>query len=1371
MNTFFRFKSLRTRLAFWFLLVTMLCLLAVVTTLYLQRAEIIRGREFEKLEIVRDLKVRDLDKWLEERMGDLQMISRYDEIRSLEKILSNKKDEWTAEDLKAISKARALMLRYLRTYTAYHEVFLIEASSGRTVIQANPSLEGRDKREFPYFIEPMRTRKPFIQDIYHLDVEQKPAMAFAAPVFCLDHDGEHLVGVLVMRNNLEQSLYPLLQDRTGAGETGETLIVNKDGFAVNALRWHESAPLKLKINAAPAVRAVGGETGIVESKDYRGEMVLAAYTHIPLMGWGFVAKRDLAEIYAPIDAMLRQMVILVVVSLLVVLLVSFFLSKTIADPLAGISAIVRRFSEGDLEARCAIAGVDEMATLGTLFNGMAATFASQMTIQQRTSEVTDTMVAVDEMEKFAPGLLMKFIDISGSHLGAFYLRGEDGQTLEPIASVGLSDDSAASFSAEDHEGELGQALATGKVACLRDISPDTAFTFKTTSGTAVPREIMTIPLIVDERVMAVVSLATLSAYSDTHREIIDRAHVGMNIALSSLMANQKTRGLARELMGRNEELEAQAQEMEEQATELRSQAVELEAQRLQVEEANRLKSEFLSNMSHELRTPLNSVITLSELMSSRGAGKDPEKDAEYLRIIQQNGYHLLNLINDILDISKIEAGRMDVSLSDFQADHPLGRALDTARPLAAKKGLGLDVQAQDVPAMHSDEDKVYQILLNLVSNAVKFTKKGSIDVTVSTSDERVVYAVKDTGLGIAPSDLGRIFGEFRQVDGSTTRQYEGTGLGLAICQRLAHLLGGEIGVVSTPGEGSTFSLVLPVRSLELASGAPVPQLRPTPNLAKPLSGPKPPTGRTILVVDDEPAVCEMLQGFFEESGYDVVTAHSGADALRLAKDLHPFAITLDVLMPEMDGWEVLTKLKASEVTANIPVIMVSVSPDTETGRALGATAFVVKPVTKELLLAEIGKLSCWRTVRNILVVDDDATVREYLSFILEERGYRVVAVPGGKEALESVSSYRPDAVVLDLMMPEVDGFTVLDKLREDPATHDLPVIVVTAKDLTPEEQRRLADTTQRVIGKGVMEKEDLHHELDATLVELGQQALQQGAKEKPRVLVVEDNEINALQVRTALEENGFEVSVAIGGEEALASFSQVLPDAVVLDLMMPKIDGFEVLEHIRSTPWTCKLPVLVLTAKELTCEDRARLAYNNVHELIQKGALQRDELVARVWGLLEKSDASVAPMPPQTPPKEAAPPPPDAETTQAAPRGERTVLVVEDNPDNMFTITELLDEMGYAYVKAMDGAQGVEMAKKIRPALILMDIQLPGLSGIDATRQIRETEGISQTPIIAMTAKAMKGDKEEILAAGCDAYASKPLAAEEVMELIRKWLR
>jgi CheY-like chemotaxis protein/HAMP domain-containing protein len=1354
MNPFFRFKSLRTRLAFWFLLVTMLCLVSAVTFLYFQRAEIIRARELEKLEIVRDLKVRELNSWLEERISDMQVIANDNDIRGLEGLISKTKDEWTAEDLKTVLLGKNMMKKYLGAYSAYHEVFFIEATSGRVFISTNPIREGDDKRDSPYFIEAMRARKIFIRDIFDSKTEGKPAMAFSVPVYCSVHDGEHMIGVLVARANLEVSLFALLQDRTGAGETGETLIVNRDGFAVNALRWHESAPLKLKINAAPAVRAVGGETGIVETEDYRGEMVLAAYTYIPIMGWGFVVKRDLAEVYAPIDVMLRQMVVLVLVSFLVLILVSFLLSGTIARPVVGISAIVRRFTEGDLEVRCTTEGVDEVATLGMLFNRMAGTLSSQMTIQQRTFELADTMGAANDMEEFASGLLMKLIDMSGSHLGAFYLRSEDGQRFEQVASVGLSGAAAQSFSAEDHEGELGQTLATGKVACLRDISPDTAFTLKMTGGTAVPREIMTIPLIFDRHVMAVVSLATLSAYSDTHRKIIDRAQIGMNTTLSNLMANLKTRILADELSGKNteltaqtSELQAQSQEMEAQRDELQAQTKELEARGVQVQAANKLKSEFLSNMSHELRTPLNSIMSLSQLMISRGIDKDPAKAVEYLKVIDRNGRQLLSLINDILDLTKIESGRMDVFPTKFEAKQIIGRVLETVTPLAQKKNIQFETSIDQVPLLFSDEDKVYQILLNFCSNAIKFTEKGIVKIAVNATGGNVSFMVKDTGIGISTDDLGTIFDQFRQVDGSFTRAQEGTGLGLAISRKLAILLGGNITVESTPGTGSTFTLTMPTS----ISGARLPlETRAALPAQTAVSGHHS-AALTVLVIDDEDDARTTLSTYLTEGGYQVLLAKSGKEGLEMAKALQPDVISLDLLMPTMDGWEVLRHLKSAPETVAIPIIITSVSKDKDTGWALGAAGYVPKPVDNQLLLEEIQRVSGKKPAKRLLIVDDDLGVQEFLKDFLGTKGFIVETTGNGKEALEMITTSPPHLLILDLLMPDVDGFSVLEQLRQNPKTLDLPVIILTSKDLTKDDLQRLSSAV-KTISKDKLNKEVFLYQIETALK--GRQ--ERSTPDLPltnQILVVEDNEIASEQIVTALQENGFDVAVARDGVEGLAHVKQSIPAGIVLDLMMPRVDGFQVLEQIRSRPETAKIPVLILTAKEINASERAHLTHNNIQQLIQKGTADRNQLVDSVKRLVGAHRNQL---------KKPAP-----KTIRS---GAGTILLVEDNADNRLTITAILEQEDCELLIAENGEQGVQMAGEKMPDLILMDIQLPAMSGIDAIKILKKDPTTRAIPIIAVTARAMKGDRENILATGADDYISKPINPAELQEKVRKWV-
>ena len=801
---------------------------------------------------------------------------------------------------------------------------------------------------------------------------------------------------------------------------------------------------------------------------------------------------------------------------------------------------------------------------------------------------------------------------------------------------------------------------------------------------------------------------------------------------------------------------------------------------LMLAEADRLKSEFLSNMSHELRTPLNSVMALSQLMLSRGPGKKPEQDAEYLRIIERNGRHLLNLINDILDLSKIEAGRMELQIAEFSPKAAVARAIETVEPLAREKGLILKTDIGTVPPMISDESKLHQVLLNLLSNAVKFTEQGEVDLTVSSAgpvgdNPRILFVVADTGLGISSGDLPRIFDKFRQVDGSTTRRHGGTGLGLAICQELAHLLGGAISVDSTPGVGSRFTLDLPVHPATAQ-----PQLRPTlPRAFAPAQAPasRGAHGRkgnvttglkpTILVVDDDASVRTLLADYLEKEGYRVITAEGGHEGIRLAREHLPFAITLDVLMPDLDGWEVIRQLKADTRTHDIPVIMVSVSNDQATGIALGATSFLIKPVDRQLLVGELQKIALLRQVRHVMVVDDDRATRDYLAATLMERGYRVSLADGGRQALEQLSTVQPDVIVLDLMMPEIDGFQVLEKLRGEAATRDLPVIVATAKDLSPVERAFLDRSAQRTIAKGAVDSDQILKDLETVLHQLRRRGTMGNMDDRRIVLVVEDNDVAALQIRSTLEDHGYVVMVARSGTEAMECIERSLPDALILDLMMPGMDGFQVLDTIRATAWTAALPVLVLTAKELTQAERDRLCAGKAEQLLQKGSVDRDQLVENVRRLFEPV---AAPM--QVAAEEPAASQPAADATSASPRVPRTktVLIVEDHADNLFTIAAILSELGCEYLEARDGLEGVRMARLHRPGLILMDIQLPVLSGVDAASALKADASTADIPIVALTAKTMKGDRERILAAGCDDYVSKPIEPGEIERVVREWL-
>lgn len=1098
-----QFKSVRARLTCWLLVVTILSLSALVTAVYFQRAQNIRSREFEKLQVIRDLKVHTLTQWLDNRAGDLQVAAGDDEIQMLETVLQDRGGE---ANPKIISTARDLLQRHLDYYDAYTELSIISASSGKVMISTDPSREGANKKTNLYFTEPIRTGKPYIKDIYYSETEQRPSMVYSAPIFCLTHDEEHIIGVLIARVHLEQSLYPLLQNRTGMGETGETLIVNKDGVALNELRWVEDAPLNLRISAEPAVRGAAGKTGIIQALDYRGERVLAAYTHIPQTQWGFVAKTDQSEVYAPIHDMLLRLLAVFGLTVFLVVLISLFLSRRLSRPILKVGDAARRFADGEPDARCSIKGSDEVAALGATFNEMIATLSSQRQIRQGYATLSKTMVDANSIDEFARELLLKLTDLSGSHVGAFYQRNETEDRFEQIASIGMNSDVPQSFDIEKLEGELGKAITTGKICHIGGIPADTVFTFRTTGGTAIPREIVTLPLRVGRRVMAVISLATLKAFPETFHQILEQAQNGMGAACSNLLAGARTEQLAEALSVNNAELQSQAVEMEQRNDELKEQAVELEAQRQQIEDANRLKSEFLSNMSHELRTPLNSVLSLSQLMLSNGIGAAGGEDKERVEIIERNGRHLLALINDILDLSKIEAGRMDLYVSTFPVAEPVDAVMAVIRPLAKEKELSVQVDLPEMDELRTDQEKLKQILLNLMSNAQKFTTQGEIGIRARQDGKSVVFSVWDTGMGIPADALSHIFEEFRQADGSTTRQHGGTGLGLAISRRLAALLGGTIDVESEEGAGSTFTLALPVH-------------------------------------------VEAQNAHFEK-----------------------------------------------------------------------------KPAT-----------------------DEQTTV-----------------VPG----------------------------------------------------TTP-----------------------------------------------PRILLVEDNPIAREQVKELLTATGFLVDVATDGEEGLAVTRDHLPDGMILDLMMPKVDGFQVLETIRSTPETKKLPVLVLTAKDLTAAERASLSYNNVNQLIQKGNLDRTRLIAAVRRLVGMEEPAIAKT---------------RDVKKTAPRiipregSALSVLIVDDHADSLATtsaiLNDLLGDMKLELFEACNGKEALAVAKAERPDLILMDIQMPIMGGMEATREIKEEKSLQNTVVIALTATAMLGDREEILAGGCDDYLSKPVEPGVLGDMIRKWM-
>jgi signal transduction histidine kinase/DNA-binding response OmpR family regulator/putative methionine-R-sulfoxide reductase with GAF domain len=494
---------------------------------------------------------------------------------------------------------------------------------------------------------------------------------------------------------------------------------------------------------------------------------------------------------------------------------------------------------------------------------------------------------------------------------------------------------------------------------------------------------------------------------------------------------------------------------------------EIQEKSRQLAEASQHKSQFLASMSHELRTPLNAIIGLTDMLVTNAARFGTEKAAEPLRRVNRAGTHLLGLINQILDLSKIEAGKLEINVETIRVAPLIDEVIGTARPLAERNNNQLSVDcAPDLPAIEADAMRLRQILLNLLSNACKFTKGGSVTLRVARAQHEqqhcVEFAVIDTGIGMSAEQMQRLFEEFSQADAATARDYGGTGLGLAITRRLCQMMSGDVSVTSEPGKGSTFTVRLPVdgtdvvvRDEAIETGADVR------------------SGECVLVIDDDMTARDLIADYLRQAGFAVVTAAGGREGLKRAKELHPIAITLDVIMPDLDGWTVLAAMRGDPQLANIPVVMTTIVDERRQGMALGAVGYLTKPIDREKLVELMQRFKAPSGLTRVLVVEDDPVQRERLRGWLGPQQWLLSEAENGRVALDRLKEKTPDVILLDLMMPEMDGFQLVATLQEHPTWRDIPVIVITARDLSMQERARLNLGVETVLLKEQFSPADL----------------------------------------------------------------------------------------------------------------------------------------------------------------------------------------------------------------------------------------------------------------------------------------------------------
>ena len=948
---------------------------------------------------------------------------------------------------------------------------------------------GEDFAEWPPFLG-AKAKKTYFSPAYFKD-ETEPYITMAvAP-------DETAAEVTAAEVNI-RAIWDVVS-RIGIGRGAHAYVVDSN----DKLIAHSDLRLVLEkrdLSAAPQVKAARANSdGSRDDKAFtianglQGGQMLAVHAAIPALGWLVFIEQSVEDSFAPLrSATLRSLAVLVL-GLLLATLASVALARRMVAPIRVLQAGAARVGKGDLDHRIDIRTGDEVQALAEEFNHTAAQLQeSQRGLENKVEERTralatanaeikrslEEMQALGEVGKavsstldmdtvlvtiITHAVLLSKADAGGT----IYEYDEAAGVFAPRANYGLSD--AIVSALHDSRIRLGETTV-GKCASERrpvqvpDLEADPEYRLRDLLLREGVRALVAVPLLREENVIGalVIRRKTAGAFPEPVIKLLQ------TFAGQSVLAIQNAR-LFHEIAEKGRQLEL----------------------------ASQLKSQFLANMSHELRTPLNAIIGVTEMLHEDAVDLKRDDELEPLERVLRAARHLLALINDVLDLSKIEAGKMDVHIESFAIAPLIEDVVQTVATMATKNGNKMVVHGLvDIGTMRADQTRIRQALLNLASNANKFTERGAVTVRAARSMEAgrewVTIAVTDTGIGLSPEQVKKLFQDFVQADATTTRKYGGTGLGLAISRRFCQMMGGDITVTSELDKGSTFTIRVPA---DVGSAPPAAAVH---SVASRRPGGHRSAESMVLVVDDDQSVRDLTERFLTREGFSVVTASGGQQGLRLARELHPAAITLDVMMPDIDGWTVLAALKGTPELADIPVILVSIVDDKNRGYSLGATDYMVKPVNRDRLVSVLHSI-CAVASGCVLLVDDDATMRRATRMALEQDGWRVTGeAENGYVALARLAENRPDVIVLDLMMPEMDGFEFLVEMRRHAEWREIPVLVVTAKDLTAEEHTRLKGDVERVLLKGATELHVLQMELARILPGSIQRGRNMSATVEPR---------------------------------------------------------------------------------------------------------------------------------------------------------------------------------------------------------------------------------------------------------------------------------
>lgn len=1335
-----------------------------------QAVDALHTETLQKLSTALALKSNALEFFFSEKIKDLQVQAlERDNIRFIQELrtvwqTSNTPAETFVQSFSWSEMAEqegGELKEFIETYQ-YKNLFLMEPG-GEILFSVYPDsllgnnlLTGTLKNSPPYeaVIRAMEQKKTIFSDVERQDSGATSGY-LVRPMIA--ETGE-TVGVLLLQLSLEP-IFAILENHAGFGTTYESYLVGQDLLMRSNSRFKKTSTIGLlKIDTAitrqwrqdVTARAVKPPSSTPSDNspikimpsytDYDGHEVIGSYTDLAFMAeigvyWGLISELDSEEFLAPSIQLRNEMIIALLLTAFLVLLAAGGVARHIVTPLQRLTHWARRIQDGELEQESIPAPTNEIGTLVTAFGSMTATLITthaknqhNLWLKQGSAELNRLLRGEKELAELGNETISFLAAFLGAQAGAFYtMRSKGGMILTGSFALPM-DIRTKNLTFAPGEGVVGQCLLEKKPLNIHSVPPD-YFRIQSGLGDGEPRHLLIFPCLLDDQVEAMIELGSFDPFTDWHLDFLTQEAKSMAMAVAAVhsrtllrrtlehsqeqakalekiseamrhsndelqaqtKALQTSEALLQqqqeELRVSNEELEAHAQMLEEknqsdqrQNAALQAIRQELEQKAIALEQSSRYKSEFLSNMSHELRTPLNSLLILSNSFAENEEGNLSSQQVEDARIIYNSGKDLLGLINEILDLAKIEAGRMTLHVDTMHIREFATEMERNFKHVAVKQGVAfhLDIPDTGLPeTLNTDQEKMTRILKNLLSNAFKFTSQGSVTLGFAPAPtdwipkngrldspygQSIAMRVTDTGIGIPAEKHAIIFEAFQQADGSTSRQFGGTGLGLSISTQLANLLGGEIQLTSQEGEGSAFTLLLPQLSTstntQTATSFPPPK---TPLVPKATTKPATPAipddretlqpgERVMLIIEDDPNFARIVAQFAHEQGFKYLAAADGQSGLDLACTHQPTGIILDIGLPILDGWSVMEQLKENPATRHIPVHIMSAGELGMDGLSKGAASQFVKPVSKANIqeaFLKTDRLS-GNTPNTLLLVDGDLESRQASLALLEGQDVQITQATTGQEALNLLAANQFDCLVLELSLPDMACQTFLEQLSAIKSSNP-PIVIYSQKKLTPDEFNSIKLHTNTVIeqddlmrellllsinkneAQGMVIKEAQSperlldevalflHRVERDLPPEKRQMIKklhdpQEVFKNKTILVVDDDVRNAYALGRQLERKEFTIRMAVNGEKAIAALKEHTDiDCVLMDIMMPIMDGYEAIRQIRQQPRFQNLPIIALTAKAME-EDRRQCMAAGANDYLAK-PVDMSKLLAmlRIW--------------------------------------------------------------------------------------------------------------------------------------------------------------